>query len=628
MPGKSDQNPIRDFTTTIVPLMSPLQPLQSGADPTGYGKPYGHRGHGKTMKNWFKKCCQHDSDSHAHCVPDNVWSKGASGNLPSGNLPGGLQVLRLLDITDNNKLCLVKLHPDDDGVDSIRYAVLSYRIGGVDLPKYDRHDMHDNQVEGSIDLSDLPHVYRDAIWLTRRVGLNFLWIDSLCLMDSTKGGDVETRDKQHGMDNMDRIYGGAALTIVAADDHNAHGHLRAIDNHPVGRAPQPKETIYGQDWTVSKSLYDRLHNSPYVTRGWTYQELILSHRCLIFVNGLSYFRCRERLYAEDNFFFDQNDKAPSVAIMPAVYQTEFLPRHPKDPWECYSRHLQGYLIREISDTENNVNAFQGILNRINRSLNTHASITGLPEGMLDMALIWYHNPNFNWAMGMTPERLPRFPSWTWAAWKGPTWKGKPGKGPAWSGLVTIPWIPDGAEQDRIDWVQNHAGRIEYWYQGLDGSFRRAKTNGPHSAPPPFPAGVPPGLHCDFLVIKTHISQDFCLTDPQGGTRGSCELRTQQNVLLGIVYADDAMLQQGPKPAVLAKLCTAPNGDDSFDYSYPDGVEGNMPNPPISARDTSICWVLLLVWDTFSFERRGLGFIHTNKLGWINWSQERQYITLR
>jgi len=93
------------------------------------------------------------------------------------------------------------------------------------------------------------------------------------------------------MDNMDRIYGGAALTIVAADDHNAHGHLRAIDNHPVGRAPQPKETIYGQDWTVSKSLYDRLHNSPYVTRGWTYQELILSHRCLIFVNGLSYFRC-------------------------------------------------------------------------------------------------------------------------------------------------------------------------------------------------------------------------------------------------------------------------------------------------------------------------------------------------
>jgi len=52
--------------------------------------------------------------------------------------------------------------------------------------------------------------------------------------------------------------------------------------------------------------------------------------------------------------------------MPAVYQTEFLPRHPKDPWECYSRHLQGYLIREISDTENNVNAFQGILNRINR----------------------------------------------------------------------------------------------------------------------------------------------------------------------------------------------------------------------------------------------------------------------
>jgi hypothetical protein len=616
--GKKAEDPMEDFTTTIVPIVATLP----GKNPTGYGQDYGNRVSNSLMKNWFEQCWQDLTNNHGSCVQRDVWRRRA------GNDRHGLSILRLLDVSDLTKLCIVELNREDGNADTSsspahQYAVLSYQIGGVNLPKYDRHDMRNKGVPGAVHLSHLPQVYQDAIWLAKKVGLDYLWIDALCLMSDKKGGHIEKADHHHGIDNMDRIYEGAMLTIVAADTPHANGHLEALQTMPTGRALQPRETINGKPWTVSKGLYDRLHNQPYSTRGWTYQELILSHRCLIFVDGLAYFRCRTRLYAEDNFYYN-HDTEPSVAVMPQVYRTDFLPRNIKDPWDTYRRNLVAYRYREISDVDNTVNAFQGILNRICEQLDTRLSIEGLPEGMLDMAMVWYNNPGANRAIGWKPHRLHAFPSWTWAAWKGPE-----SSVPESKGLMTVPWVPDGMESDRQHWVKHHAGKIEYWSQRNDGSFRQAKSGAPRGVPPPYPAGVPPGLDCNFLIIKTRVSQDFRLTFPHGGLRGSCELRTQQGALLGIVYADDFEIQPGPHPAMLAMLCSAPDGDDSFDYAYPEGDISSMPNPPISAKDTSLRWVLLLAHAGFGncYRRAGLGFIHTDKLPWINWSQQAEYVNL-
>lgn len=77
---------------------------------------------------------------------------------------------------------------------------------------------------GSIEkvLSLLPRVIQDAIDLVRRLGLQYIWIDALCIVqDSSRSWKLNAY-------NMDLIYGNATLTICAADGKDASVGLRAM----------------------------------------------------------------------------------------------------------------------------------------------------------------------------------------------------------------------------------------------------------------------------------------------------------------------------------------------------------------------------------------------------------------
>jgi hypothetical protein len=62
-----------------------------------------------------------------------------------------------------------------------------------------------------ITFSVLPRTIQDAISVTRRLGVRFLWVDALCIVqDSINGQDwIDESSK------MASIYGNAYLTIVA-----------------------------------------------------------------------------------------------------------------------------------------------------------------------------------------------------------------------------------------------------------------------------------------------------------------------------------------------------------------------------------------------------------------------------
>ncbi|KAF2031440.1 HET-domain-containing protein, partial [Setomelanomma holmii] len=56
----------------------------------------------------------------------------------------------------------------------------------------------------------IPKTIHDAIIFTRKLGVHFLWADSLCIIQ----GDVEDWNRQSSM--MADVYGGAWLTIAAS----------------------------------------------------------------------------------------------------------------------------------------------------------------------------------------------------------------------------------------------------------------------------------------------------------------------------------------------------------------------------------------------------------------------------
>jgi hypothetical protein len=67
----------------------------------------------------------------------------------------------------------------------------------------------------------LPKTFQDAVTVTRKLGIRYLWIDSLCIIQDSKADWAEEAPK------MSEIYGNSYVTIAAFVDVDTHsGFLR------------------------------------------------------------------------------------------------------------------------------------------------------------------------------------------------------------------------------------------------------------------------------------------------------------------------------------------------------------------------------------------------------------------
>ncbi|KAL6700888.1 heterokaryon incompatibility domain-containing protein [Trichoderma pleuroticola] len=141
-----------------------------------------------------------------------------------------------------------------------------------------------------IAFSDLPATFRDAAALTLELGVSYLWIDSLCIIQDSAS------DWLHEAQRMASVYAFSHLTIAAS----------ASKNPTTGLSPSPRPRIVivrptwtgfiqewglrpGQTLRITNPWYNDFDNtivsSPLNRRGWTYQEYALSPRVLHCTDG-------------------------------------------------------------------------------------------------------------------------------------------------------------------------------------------------------------------------------------------------------------------------------------------------------------------------------------------------------
>lgn len=120
-----------------------------------------------------------------------------------------------LDVRDEGKVYLVQPRAWTRG----NYTALSYCWGSQQTIVLSKVLLDAGPVV--YDLRRLPRTIQDAVTVTRRLGLRYLWVDSLCIVQTGDDG----RDFQEQGSVMHKVYGNALLTIAATASDNVHGGI-------------------------------------------------------------------------------------------------------------------------------------------------------------------------------------------------------------------------------------------------------------------------------------------------------------------------------------------------------------------------------------------------------------------
>lgn len=292
----------------------------------------------------------------------------------------------------------------------------------------------DDNFEKSSRLSAVPLVIEDAMTVVKNLGRRYLWVDRYCILNQ--------EDKHIQIQDMHHIYEGATVTIVAVAGERAEDGLPGVSS--VLRLPQPSAVVRKHKLVSTlPPLCGLLEKSKWSSRGWTYQECLLSRRCLFFTDWQVYFLCKgmTRCEAIDPPLGFENDLEGRYAasLGPHIFTEDSYHSYLEDSW--YSKenqfplHLAEYTSRSLSFPSDAVNAFRGILAKFR--LFSYWGIPILPPDRLGekefasantgfaVGLIWVSDRHRPDRIGYSTlrrsvSRRDGFPSWSWASVEGPT----------------------------------------------------------------------------------------------------------------------------------------------------------------------------------------------------------------
>ncbi|OAL29875.1 hypothetical protein AYO22_01781 [Fonsecaea multimorphosa] len=224
-------------------------------------------------------------DNHPDCPKSHVGNNKHTPSLPR----------RLLEVA-NGKVVLredtaQKRHP---------YACLSHCWGPSPrrpestILKSKRATIEQFKVE--VPWGKLTKTFQDAIDICRRLGIDFLWIDSLCILQDSKD------DWSLNATEVGSIYENAVITIAASKSkEGCQGCYSTTDPRHLARLVEKRSDVYVRLKPPSYPVHDfhlDLENFPLLDRAWVYQEMHLSVRVLHFCAQEVMWSCRRMRRSE------------------------------------------------------------------------------------------------------------------------------------------------------------------------------------------------------------------------------------------------------------------------------------------------------------------------------------------
>jgi hypothetical protein len=247
------------------------------------------------VNEWIREC----HSNHKLCLDTALeWTQ-----LPS----------RLLDVHPRLGPSVVLVECENLENPRGRYATLSHCWGTSEIIKTTRDSLRQRKL--SIGWEELPRTFQDAITLVRALGLQYIWIDSICIVQD------DQLDWKRESTRMASVYSNSYLNIAATSASNGHGgcftqrslrHIsRNIDTrsflvnksgnyHPdvfVRPSFDPIHYRYSAYTTNELNPLDA-HTTPLLSRAWIFQERNLAPRTVHFHPSEMIMECKSDFFCE------------------------------------------------------------------------------------------------------------------------------------------------------------------------------------------------------------------------------------------------------------------------------------------------------------------------------------------
>lgn len=377
----------------------------------------------KLPKFWLREC----QDNHPECRQrDEAW-------LPT-------RLLKLDEVSNG-----IRLVETGKSIGIGDYVTLSHCWGKASLIKLTRENQH--SLCSAIRVDELPRLYKETVSICRELGVRYLWIDSLCIVQD------DDADWAHEAGLMGLVYRNALCNLEASCANDGNGRLVFRWDKPEMRqlALNFDPPLNGcTEWTAfnySSVRANELVDAPLYKRAWVMQEQLLSPRSLLFGSTQMHWICRKTEASEllplgvpdlrqGHELNSHSMTGPPIdylkrwLVMEGVYRDNYERIGSPSilsPWDGFCAAWRAlvfdYTSRSMTFEKDKLVALAGLASELERKLGEHYQYKAgmwITRFSIEYELCWTATTRRD---GVKPYRphVYRAPSWSWASIEGQIW---------------------------------------------------------------------------------------------------------------------------------------------------------------------------------------------------------------
>ncbi|KAH8695708.1 heterokaryon incompatibility protein-domain-containing protein [Phaeosphaeriaceae sp. PMI808] len=290
-----------------------------------------------------------------------------------------------------------------------QYVALSHCWGSA--PQFTTTKSNWTKLTVNISFEGLPPLFQDAIIITRQLGLRYVWIDSLCIIQDS------LRDWETESSKMGSIYQNSYITISATNSGDGSARCLGERRKPV---KIPYENTTRKELALrARRVLDHHPNGnpnggparpigPLSYRAWALQEHVLSTRILHYTATELLFECKTSYRCECS------PERKAYPTTPSLIPKAAASKKRGAIWDAWQHIVEQYSGRDLTVPGDRLPAISGIASKIHKA--THSEyIAGLWKGNLASDLLWTASPLASTKGNRLALETWRAPSFSWAS---------------------------------------------------------------------------------------------------------------------------------------------------------------------------------------------------------------------